>query len=72
MGVLGFVPAGKGQTGTEMGLELLDVVGEWGFVLVFLCCRNNKKWLKSRIKPSFFFIYLLYIVYIMCSVLDEK
>jgi len=55
-----------------MGLELLDVVDKRGFVPVFLCCRNNNKWLKSRIKPSFFFIYLLYIVYIMCSVLDEK
>jgi hypothetical protein len=62
----------EGEIRTEMGLFLLDVVDKRCFVLILKCCRNGKNGLKSRMKPSFFFIYLLYIVYIMCSVLDEK
>jgi len=66
-----FCSSGFGQTGTEKGLFLLDVVDKRGFVPVLKCCRNSKKGLKTRIKPIFFFIYLLYIVYKRCSVLVE-
>lgn len=47
-----------------MGSVLPDVVVERGFVLVLKCCQNNKGSLKSRMKPSFFFIYLnIYTIY---------
>lgn len=41
-------------------------------VLVFWGCQNDKERLKSRMKPSFFFIYLIYIVYKVCSVPVKK
>lgn len=63
---------GLRQIRTKKGLELLDVGDKRGFVLVLKCCQNRKNRLKTRMKPRFFFIYLIYIVYIMCSVLDEK
>ena len=63
---------GLGKTGTEMGSVLLDVVDKRGFVPVFKCCQNGKNGLKSRMKPSFFFIYLIYIVYKVCSVPVKK